>query len=647
MDFKQLEKEIAKSVNRLNRKTEWTPQDIGEAQFLELANATQRRAVGKEVSPLFKKDVLAQALRGAIERGVSAEELERYSNLHYGLSNGYNLAQAQLQQFYHGYYRSLLTIRDYQQSENIRLNEVQQPLILTKKQLRAVKAEIVKARSERKISLLGVIYEMIYQYANNEKKAPKAVKAILEEYKKTPCTNQKILGGYCRALHLISVALPNGKKLHEANSYPEWIRAYYNNYVRFHKLKRGRKKAEIVAKAHYEEKLKQCLYWVFQGVENFPQEYEKATGEKIPQQTAEIIFSCLKFTLQHPKDPDYPDMIKGFMAEMFDETVSQAFLRLGLGTDATTFIRTDLPKEDFTKLDALKDRRVIELLSTVTDLMKRPDLYDNPDAYKRTAAGRADFEQEYKALYSAVKKEVLQKVQGAKDVPETDYLLPLFTVGEIAQDNIIGFSDFGTVHTNDIIQYYTPNNKKDGLNRRETAQWQAYGVAVLEDSKAPEYRGPARPYSLMARLEEVDEEKAADIKSYTDVIINPAIAFVLAYNRLLDILAEVYKIPAISFMQLPLQPIKEKIETHNEALTKLYFDASQDIVLNMFDNTKVNRGEIVKRLFKLLDINQWQPERKEAERIKAILEKGVGEPTTTNRLGDLLPMIQALTRKGV
>jgi hypothetical protein len=653
MTIKKAKAYVDQERKRLTKKKAWTVHDIGVAQLLNLAYMTQQSKENKHPPKfMIDREEVAARYNTAVKTYEDKQIYQRYLTIHYGLAHGYNLAQAQLQQFFHGYYKSSLTMSQYRQAESIRLNEHKQPVIVTKPQLKALKAEIVKTRGKAPISLLGAIYHQATQYANNPEKAPSTIREVIERYRQEECTYESILGGYYNALSVYEYELPSGEKRKDMTP-GAWRRAYWENYARFLGLERGRRKAETVVKNHYAETMKHCRRLYFEGEEAAAAEAERVTRRKPDRVTRELFYTYLRDILSHDTNPAYIDQKKynltldDFGKPIPDNHLEEILKAMGLCSDMIVKVKPGRPDHLY-KIEVLQNTHLLGFYDEASALIYVPWLLtnkENPESriFKPLIEkGRKKFIRDFGELYNAIRENLIDRIPGAAAVE--DDTAPVFTWGELGKLGLEFFNEIRTVTPMDITLYLNPSPKLP-LDSVKVRRWHSQGIAVLENSRAKEYKHEAaRPYTLMENLEQTaqDPKKIQEIQEYTDIIINPAVSFLLAYNRIIQALAKVFEIPALELMTVDIEPLEEKVKEYNDNLAQLYLEAGEGYPM-LPDKKGERRQELVKQLFKRLDIEPWRPKEEQARYMEKVMaERGAISAEVAGQISDLLPLIQLI-----
>lgn len=200
---------MALNIKALLNKKGWTGEEVGRALMASLVYDFEN--LGKpNKKPLFTQAELEQMERSLTDSDFTAYGVYRY--VYSATVDFYNRSEAYQQQFYHGYYRYFMHLRECMEADHELSKAESLPLILTQEQYSRYSAEVLKAYQSNKKSFTDVIFDLLDFYLEEDNKAPKAIADALEATKSQPVTNSRILENYNEDTGNGYYILPNGSR---------------------------------------------------------------------------------------------------------------------------------------------------------------------------------------------------------------------------------------------------------------------------------------------------------------------------------------------------------------------------------------------------------------------------------------------------
>ena len=563
----------------LNKKT-WTGAEIGKALIAVFADDVRNR--GKDHEPLLSQADFDRMLNSLdTEPQIGAYLV--YQKIYSSCLDNYNKSQALKQQFFHGYYRLLLELEQVLKADNA-LKAVQEyPLILSKSQY----DRIVEQRKRDLRAFEDTFYDVLFGYLTycieNIEKAPAAVRKAIEACKEEPATNKRILSHYCEDLGLGYYRLPDGTES-RSSSTEEWVLALNKTWAEHHGLtnEANERGLDEVRREYNQNRRLEVLGAVFNGEDAIKKLFKNKLGKDFDEK--ELGFSAADLA-----------------EKLLDRTASSKEIGFTEGDlepeNYCIWHEEELP-EDISKYDIISEQ----------DLILR---YADGIAGEELSAEEqlAEFKKDYPKLFSALQVELKKQLKIKKATPSKKY-----TWGELADLGIENYISRIEVNDFDIIEYYCKENTEENYNKRQRALYSGIAIATDKNSRIDETTGdyiePPNPYSKIGNLDNITVEDAERIEGYLITLIEPAARHLLAYNMLLDILAELYNVPDLKAAKEDLLYFYDKAETFNNLLYHTFSTISGSL------EEKKRKRQLIKEYFRPIKLEDLEPVDQIIEEVK-------------------------------
>ena len=631
-------------AKRLLKKTSWTGKEVGQAYIFNLAEETKAKKENKTFTPVFDRKNLDR-----MEQSIATPEqyniFNAYAKLYTSLIDSLNLVEGNIQQVYSGFYRYAYTLRDCLQADKALKAIEQYPLIMTRKQYDRIKAELMKEKKAFKTSFYENLIEYVEHMAKNLEKAPATIKKAIENTKKQPCTNNRILSNYNDDMGNGYYTLPDGTKSNQVPS-NTWHKKLKENFLDSHKFKMNKReispedaiihyiteKRMKLKKIFFEgrESVKQILNkkkakkggnYPFEGINDIKQILSRKQG-KIEKNNA--ILDEILLCIEREIDKTKPVMLyKNKKADSnFDE-----FIDL-LKPDATWHTEEQVP--ELTKYDILIE----------PELMRRykGSYADDIELEKQ----QEEFIEDYPELYDIAIKELKKMLAGTMEIKEENYLQPMLTYGQLHEAGLTMYDYLFKIDSTDIIEYYCKQDNTTNLQKRQRIMYS--GIALIqEDTILPnqltetgDYIGSQNnPYLFLESLDSIanDEEKQEFLNQYMSYLIRPAISYVYAYNALIDIIAKLYDMDFITVLKKDMELLTSQLEAFNNLLYTFYADVFGT------KEEKERKRKLIKKFFEPIILEEMQPNNQKIKEVKELLLANKGTQKEIQLLQDLHSLI--------
>ena len=560
----------------LNKKT-WTGAEIGKALIAVFADDVKNR--GKEHEPLLSQADFDRMLNSLdTEPQIGAYLV--YQKIYSSCLDSYNKGQALKQQFFHGYYRLFLSLDKIMQADAA-LRAVQEyPLILSKSQYERIVEQRKKELRAIEIPFVTVLFDYLNYCVENIEQAPEAVRKAIEACKEEPATNKRILSHYCKDLGLGYYRLPDGTESRSL-SLDEWGLALEKARLEHYGLtKEAEKKGSLEVIREYNTKRRlEVLEAVFKGEDAVKKLFKDKQGKDFNEQ--EQGYSIADFI---------ENMLEDRRVDFYD------------GEPFCVWHKEELP-EDISKYDIISE----------PDLVLRYS--DGVEGEKLSAEKQlAEFKKDYAKLFSALQAELKKQLKIKKVT-----LSKVYTWGELADLGIGDYSSLVEVNDYDIIEYYCQGKTEENYNKRQRAFYSGIAIATDGNSRIDKTTGdyiePPNPYTELYSLDSITVEMAEQIEGYLSELVEPAARYLLAYNKLLDILAEVYNVPDLKAAKEDLRPLYDKAESFNGFLYVTFSTVGGS------HEEKKRKRQLVQDYFRPLELDALEPVEQSVAEVKEQLGK--------------------------
>lgn len=594
----------------LNKKT-WTGQEIGKALIATLADDVRHR--GQAHTPLLTQEDFERMLDSLkTEPQIGAYLV--YQKIYSSLVDGFNREQSYEQQYLHGYYRYIMQLEEIQQADHALKAVEQYPLILSKSQYDRILQEQQQAKRSIKITFYEILFDYLEWCIANEENAPANIRKALEACRKEPAANKRILDNYCEDLGLGYYRLPDGTESRNCSS-EEWQQATREAWIEHHAdLKPAIKRVglEAVVREYNQARMLQTAEAVFKGEEAVKDLYHRATGKSFNED--KLGFSAA-------------DLV----AELLDN--------LG-GSRTGGFTAGDLTREDYCKW----------IVEDLPDDVSKYDIISEPDLLLYYSDGLADtdltpeeqlaeFKADYPKLFSALQAE-LKKLLKLKRVSPTKQ----YTWGELADLGIADYRLYVEVSEDDIIDHYCSDQTEKGKQDRLRAAYR--GIAIIAgrsldiDRETGDYIEPVNPYTEINNLDNITIEEAEQIDTYLSILMEPAARYLLAYNALLDMLADYFDIPDLKDIKPDLSGLEDKARCFNNILYLAYTGMSGS------PEEKSRKRQLLQDYFRVIDWESYKPTEENIAAVGDMLSRLTLSRQSAEKLESFDKYLEILMREG-
>lgn len=622
---------MATNIKKLLSKSGWTGDEVGKAIITNLLHDIKN--IAKQHEPLFKQEELTRMVDSlTTERDCNIYNF--YQNLNTGIVDAYNRGLAYNQQFQNGFFRLLYNMRQYFTAEQALKQEAEKPLIMTQAQYERYYHKAEKTKKDLSISFIGVMLAILEYYANNPEEAPEDIRKAIEATENEPLTNKAILSSYNKIFGEGYYTLPDGRN--GANlDLAEWQAMYEECYLKTHKYEiDGVQQSYEETQRHFEAlRMIKANKMFFKGEDGIRQAYKEYYGEDIPEEKVADYFTALQNFVEASYRFTSLSQLNA-ESKLNSDVLEDEIIKLLDGKELA-FILEWTPKkeppEDLKKYDPLLDVKAYYSLEGIENIELediQPFIEDYPELYK--------------LLEAYIKKTIPQLAK----LKPNQYGKRIISWEALAELNIANYKELVAVDDEDIRTEIAED--KNAEEWYEKLMKSRNGIAIIQNPKSylvdenGDYidrdKGCRDIYKTIERIDEATEREL-DISLNT--VLKPALRFIIAYNTLLELMADNYAISNLEEAQIDLQYYQTKLDAYNGLLSVFYSDVygTQD--------EKARKRKRIKETFKLINTDELQPTDQAKEKIKEELGKITKPRGSNSKLRDFQHFISILTEGGL
>lgn len=582
-------------LDKLLKKKGWTGKEVGQLLIASLLNDIKQLGQGKK-TPLFSQADF-EKMESSLNSDFDYLSYGVYRALYSSIIDSYNYGEALCQQFYNGFSRLFSVLREVQIADNIQKAYDDTPLIMTESQYKRLKAEAVQTLRGRKESYYSLLFYILEKSLDAGDEAPEPIRTAIEATKEIPAEKITFSRSYNEQMGEGYYSLPDGRRSDQMTS-EEWQKALEEEFLRTHKLTINGEPAsteETIREYNRDRRIKSYELF-FKGAKAIREFVLERTGKELDG-TDEEIEEALNDILN-----DTIDYVGKARYNPNAEKIAEA---LGFSTPAEWHTYEELP-EGLTAYDLLH-------------LIAESSSDEETDEKKHLKA----FKTEYKELYTALNAYIEENVPKARGLKPNQLYKDIVSWGELADAGIIGYSSRIQPDDREIVQIWT-EGEDTTENKSKRLRAGRRGIAILrnpasyqtdENGDYIEEKSPL-PFFLSLYTLEGDGDKIAEINSYIDNLIYPALNYLYAFNSLMGIIGKVYDLPELEEVaRFDTRIYESNMSGYNGMLYLFYH--------NVYGNEeeKQRKRAIIKKIFRPLEADTLKPSQEAIEEVTAELTK--------------------------
>jgi len=582
-------------LDKLLKKKGWTGKEVGQLLIASLLNDIKQLGQG-EKTPLFSQADF-EKMESSLNSDFDYLSYGVYRELYSSIIDSYNRGQGLCQQFYNGFSRLYLMLREVQIADKVQKAYDDTPLIMTESQYKRLEAEAVQTLKGRKESYYSLLFYILEKSLDAGDEAPEPIRTAIEATKEIPAEKITFSRSYNEQMGLGYYSLPDGRRSDQMTS-EEWQKALEEETLRTHKLTINGEpaSAEEIIREYNIDRLTKGYELFFKGAKAIREFVLERTGKELDG-TDEEIEEALNDILN-----DTIDYVGKARYNPNAEKIAEA---LGFSTPTEWHTYEELP-EGLTAYDLLH-------------LIAESSSYEETDEKKHLKA----FKTEYKELYTALNAYIEENVPKARGLKPNQLYKDIVSWGELADAGIIGYSSLIQPDDREIVQIWT-EGEDTTENKSKRLRAGRRGIAILrnpasyqtdENGDYIEKKSPLQFFLSLYTLEG-DRDKIAEINSYIDNLIYPALSYLYAFNSLMGIIGKVYDLPELEEVaRYDTRLFESKMSGYNGMLYFFYHDVYGN------EEEKQRKRAIIKEIFRPLEADTLKPSQEAIEEVTAELTK--------------------------
>ena len=625
---------MARKIDSLLNKKGWTGVEVGKALVASIIHDIRHQSE-PDYKPLFSQsdfDKMESSLN--TERDYLAYGV--YRDLYSGLIDAYNRGQGQHQQFYNGYYRYAMHLKDCTVAEQTLQTAELTPYVMTKEQYNKLKEQRETTLKGFTESFSRLLFTLLSHIMSNPEDAPEDIRTAIEATKKEAVTNERILSTYCEVYGMGYYQLPDGTRSDNLEC-EEWREKLKEEYLKTHKLRINGKQAsfeDTILHYNTERRLKGYELF-FTGIDAVKSLYEDHTGETLPPEDEVGIMKALEslLNLRDDENPVEKNTVPLHPAVLQIKDIVEGEM---LGSGAEWHYYKEAPAE-LTKYDIIAESLCF---------------YDGEESEDGEPQLK-EFKADYPALYKALEAYIKELVPQARDLKPTQYSKEFITWGELAELKVGRYPAYCIADdVTDILEALAETDEDTTENLLKRKRLMFNGIVIAQDPNA---------YQLNERGEYIDnikhiigfssvfsidsigksESTKEDIRAFRDNLFLPALQYLYAFNALVKILGAIYDLDELGEVEISTERFESQLEALNNQLYMLYGDVYGT------DADKERKRDIIKEVFQPINLDELKPTAEAIETVTAELDRLGFSTEARKKLKKFDALIERLCERGL
>jgi hypothetical protein len=624
---------MARKIDRLLNKKGWTGVEVGKALVASIIHDIRHQSE-PDYKPLFSQsdfDKMESSLN--TERDYLAYGV--YRDLYSGLIDAYNRGQGHYQQFYNGYYRYAMYLKDCTVAEQTLQTAELIPYVMTQEQYNKLKEQRETTLKGFMESFSGLLFTLLSHIMDSPEDAPEAIRTAIEATKKEAVTNERILSSYCEVYGLGYYQLPDGTRSDSFEG-DGWQEKLKEEYLKTHKLRINGKPAsfeDTILHYNTERRLKGYELY-FNGIDAVKKLYEEHTGKELQPEDEVGIMKALE-SLLNLRDDENP-------VEKKTVPLHPAVLQIKdivegeIGSGAEWHYYTEAPA-DITKYDIIAESLC----------------FYNGEESEDGEPQLKEFKADYPALYKALEAYIKELVPQARDLKPTQYDKDFISWGELAELGIGRYPAYCTADdVTDILEALAETDEDTTENFLKRKRLMFNGIVIAQSPNA---------YQLNERGEYIDNIKhilgvssafsidsigksesiREDIRAFRENLFLPALQYLYAFNALVKILGAIYDLDELGEVEISTERFESQLDALNSQLYMLYGNVYGT------DADKERKRNIIKEVFQPIDYEALKPTEEAIEAVTAELDRLGFSTEARKKLKKFDALIERLCERGL
>lgn len=625
---------MARKIDSLLNKKGWTGVEVGKALVASIIHDIRHQSE-PDYKPLFSQsdfDKMESSLN--TERDYLAYGV--YRDLYSGLIDAYNRGQGQHQQFYNGYYRYAMHLKDCAVAEQTLQTAELTPYVMTQEQYNKLKEQRETTLKGFTESFSRLLFTLLSHIMSNPEDAPEDIRTAIEATKKEAVTNERILSTYCEVYGMGYYQLPDGTRSDNLEG-EEWREKLKEEYLKTHKLRINGKQAsfeDTILHYNTERRLKGYELF-FTGIDAVKALYEDHTGETLPPEDEVGIMKALEslLNLRDDENPVEKNTVPLHPAVLQIKDIVEGEM---LGSGAEWHYYKEAPAE-LTKYDIIAESLCF---------------YDGEESEDGEPQLK-EFKADYPALYKALEAYIKELVPQARDLKPTQYSKEFITWGELAELKVGRYPAYCIADdVTDILEALaeTDEDTTENLLKRKRLMFNGIVIAQAPNAYQLNERGEyidnikhILGFSSAFSIDSIGKSESTkeDIQAFRDNLFLPALQYLYAFNALVKILGAIYDLDELGEVEISTERFESQLEALNNQLYMLYGDVYGT------DADKERKRDIIKEVFQPINLDELKPTAEAIETVTAELDRLGFSTEARKKLKKFDALIERLCERGL
>lgn len=625
---------MARKIDSLLNKKGWTGVEVGKALVASIIHDIRHQSE-PDYKPLFSQsdfDKMESSLN--TERDYLAYGV--YRDLYSGLIDAYNRGQGQHQQFYNGYYRYAMHLKDCTVAEQTLQTAELTPYVMTQEQYNKLKEQRETTLKGFTESFSRLLFTLLSHIMSNPEDAPEDIRTAIEATKKEAVTNERILSTYCEVYGMGYYQLPDGTRSDNLEG-EEWREKLKEEYLKTHKLRINGKQAsfeDTILHYNTERRLKGYELF-FTGIDAVKALYEDHTGETLPPEDEVGIMKALEslLNLRDDENPVEKNTVPLHPAVLQIKDIVEGEM---LGSGAEWHYYKEAPAE-LTKYDIIAESLCF---------------YDGEESEDGKPQLK-EFKADYPALYKALEAYIKELVPQARDLKPTQYSKEFITWGELAELKVGRYPAYCIADdVTDILEALaeTDEDTTENLLKRKRLMFNGIVIAQAPNAYQLNERGEyidnikhILGFSSVFSIDSIGKSESTkeDIQAFRDNLFLPALQYLYAFNALVKILGAIYDLDELGEVEISTERFESQLEALNNQLYMLYGDVYGT------DADKERKRDIIKEVFQPINLDELKPTAEAIETVTAELDRMGFSTEARKKLKKFDALIERLCERGL
>lgn len=625
---------MARKIDSLLNKKGWTGVEVGKALVASIIHDIRHQSE-PDYKPLFSQsdfDKMESSLN--TERDYLAYGV--YRDLYSGLIDAYNRGQGQHQQFYNGYYRYAMHLKDCTVAEQTLQTAELTPYVMTQEQYNKLKEQRETTLKSFTESFSRLLFTLLSHIMSNPEDAPEDIRTAIEATKKEAVTNERILSTYCEVYGMGYYQLPDGTRSDNLEG-EEWREKLKEEYLKTHKLRINGKQAsfeDTILHYNTERRLKGYELF-FTGIDAVKALYEDHTGETLPPEDEVGIMKALEslLNLRDDENPVEKNTVPLHPAVLQIKDIVEGEM---LGSGAEWHYYKEAPAE-LTKYDIIAESLCF---------------YDGEESEDGEPQLK-EFKADYPALYKALEAYIKELVPQARDLKPTQYSKEFITWGELAELKVGRYPAYCIADdVTDILEALaeTDEDTTENLLKRKRLMFNGIVIAQAPNAYQLNERGEyidnikhILGFSSVFSIDSIGKSESIreDIQAFRDNLFLPALQYLYAFNALVKILGAIYDLDELGEVEISTERFESQLNALNSQLYMLYGDVYGT------DADKERKRDIIKEVFQPINLDELKPTAEAIETVTAELDRLGFSTEARKKLKKFDALIERLCERGL